>query len=303
VFQTRGYQGVTPPMVGSSLRPPQSASVFGASTRSGYSTRFAPPAAKPKPPPSTKPLFLKFHDLSEDDLNRIAAAESKSEARRLLKEGMRIDRAEGYRKEILGDLHFHNYVFCQSLGFGHDKTSTFLSIMKLLLEEASRERLTIEAAADVFKAWLLKHGVERPPKSIGVFSFEDVKSLTDYVHNTFFRHYQLYMYVYTTRCNLHVRIEPDNVATSAQVEPVISSRIAKAPPIVAEEEVDPSDQPELADLFKTEEVPQNEGPEDRAAIIKRKVDEGIAKLMEQFEEQLKEQDGDFRQKLEDAKKG
>ena len=39
--------------------------------------------------------------------------------------------------------------------------------------------------------------MQRPPYSVGLFSFQEIKAITDYMINTYYRHYKLYQYVYT----------------------------------------------------------------------------------------------------------
>merc|ERR1719359_868310 len=73
-------------------------------------------------------------------------------------------------------------------------------------------------------------------------------------------------------------------------------------------ELEAKDQPEFAHLFVPSEKDQAEAtlrnirdrdkPEDRAVVIKRKVDEGVAQLMARFEDRLKEQDARFAALLE-----
>lgn len=247
-----------------------------------------------------RPIFLRYTDVKEEDIARLAQAESKTQVKNILKECMKVDQSEGFRTDILADLHYHNYTFCVKAELSPDKTSTLLSIVKVLLEEAVEKRLPEEDAFASFKDWLLKHGVERPPWSVGVFNFEEIKKIMDYVHNTFFRHYRLYMYVYMTHCNMDVRV--DDMDVGVVVPP---SRPLK---LRASMEVDSKSQPEFAHLFMPSEREQAEEklrnmqgrdkPDDRAGVIKKKVDEGVQKLMEQFEEKLKEQDARFQTLLE-----
>lgn len=247
-----------------------------------------------------RPIFLRYTDVSEEDVARLAQAGSKTEVKSILKECMKVDQSEGFRTDILADLHYHNYAFCVKAELSPEKTSTFLSIIKVLLEEAVSKRLPEEDAFALFKDWLLKHGVERPPWSVGVFCFEEIKKIMEYVHNTFFRHYRLYMYVYMTHCTVDVRVDDKDLGVV--VPPTRPLKLKAAM------EVDHKSQPEFAHLFMPSEREQAEAtlrsiqnrdkPEDRATIIKRKVDEGVAKLMEKFEEKLKEQDARFQTLME-----
>merc|ERR1719502_1926618 len=210
----------------------------------------------------------------------------------ILTECLKVDQSEGFRKEILSDLHYHNYAFCVSCKLTPVKTSCFLSIMKVVLEESVERRLLVEDAFQLFKDWLLKHGVDRPPKSVGIFTFEDIKKIMEYVHNTFFRHYRLYMYVYTTHCNMAFRAEDLDVGV---VVPY-----SRPLPLPLAAELEAKDQPEFSHLFVPSEREQAEAtlrnirdrdkPEDVAVTIKRKVDEGVQRLMGSFEDKLKEQD-------------
>jgi len=256
---------------------------------------------KPRPKPEDlRPLFLYWADIAEADLAQIAAARTKAEIRQLLKEHLKVDQPDEFRAEVLTDMHYHNYSFCVSQAFPPEKTSTVLSIMKIVLEDAVRLRLTPEDAFQLFQDWLLKHAVERPPRSVGIFSFDDVKSIVEYATNSFFRHYRLYMYAFTTHCDVCLRVgEPLGGATPLLVSPL---------PMTTESEVDPTTQPELAHLFRPSEQEQAEmdmrrirskqEPEDeKAALIKQRVEEGVKRLMEQFEGKLKEQDERFQAML------
>jgi len=259
-------------------------------------TKAAAVTGKQKPPPLKGPVFLYFVDMSEDDVARAAAAGTKSEVRQILKDCMGIDQPEGLRTEVLCDLHYHNYAFCMSRDFSPDKIATFLAIMKRVLEEAVERKLPVDEAFDVFKTWLLKHSVERPPWSVGIFTFDDVQALTDYVHSTFFRHYKLYMHTYMTRCDVDIRVDRRSAGLSLPRRQV---------PLRAADEDDPKANPTFAYLFrpsehelaeqamrKLQEPPQL--AEDRAALIKRKVAEGVKDLMSDFETKLKAQDENFK---------
>lgn len=255
-----------------------------------------------KPNIEQRPIFLQLTDVLESDVERLERAESKQEVKSILAECMKVDQKEGIRKEILADMHYHNYSFCVNCQLSPLKTSCFLSIMKVVLEEAVAKRMVVEDAFQLFKDWLLKHGVDRPPQSVGIFSFEEIKKIMEYVHNTFFRHYRLYMYVYMTFCTMDFRAEDLDVGI------VVPYSRPVPLPITAEVEAS-KDQPEFAHLFVASEREQLEAnrnnkdrdkSEDRAAVIKREVDKGVQKLMADFEKRLQEQDEGFKQLLQDA---
>lgn len=260
---------------------------------------------KEKPKAPQGPLFLYFTDVTEADLERLAAAGSKADVRRLLKECMKIDEAEGFRMEILADMHYHNYTFCIAQDFVPKKISTFLSIMKYVLEDALNERRPAESAFEVCKKMILKHGVERPPWSVGIFSFDDVKAIMEYAHDSFFRHYNLYTYAFTNQCNLSFSVDNYGLG-SAVAQPTLLPQA-----LTLEQEVNPREQSELAHLFepteaelaeakKRELLEQKEAAEDKATKIKRKVDQGVQRLLETFEQKLKDQDDRFNTLLDGA---
>lgn len=242
---------------------------------------------------------------------RVANAKSKSEVRRMLQEYLKIDEEDGYRTEILCDFHYHNYAFCVERGFTIDKISTFLSIMKHTLAEAVAQKLLANGAFDVFKRWLLKHSVERPPWSVGIFTHDDVKEITSYVHNTFIRHYQLYMYVYMIHCDIDVQTD----CRSSGDFP----RIRQTQPLEAACEVTSEKNPDEAyvDILRDlkvigkvhpewcpppetadEKVEDEHVQDDRESKIKRKVELGVKELLAKFEDKLHEQDEMFRGMME-----
>jgi len=249
-----------------------------------------------EPPKPARPLFLTFTDVTEEDLKQMAAISAKADIKLMLNDRMNVDQSEGYRTEILKEFHFHNYSFCLTQGMAPEKTSTFLSIMKVMFEEICLRRLTMNEAFNFFKGWLLKHSVQRPPFSVGVFTFEDVKAITEFVHNTFFRHYKLWMYAYVTHRDVELRVRVDDLVPPA---PKLATLWGSAI-------VDPKDQPELRSMFEHAEALNQEmfmqqealNYETKAERVKRILESRIGDLMQNFEDQLKEQDEKFVAQIE-----
>merc|ERR1712118_66010 len=235
-------------------------------------------------------------DMTEEHLTQIEKITSKCDIKNMLHSCMNVDQSEGYRTEILKEFHFHNYSFCKTQGFTAEKTSTFLSIMKVMFEEVCLLKLQMDDAFNFFKGWLLKHSVQRPPFSVGVFTFEDVKAITEFVHNTFFRHYKLWMYAYVTHRDVELRVRADDL-------------IPPPPPLAGlkgSAVVDPKDQPELRAMFEHAEALNQEmfmqqealNYETKAERVKRILENRISDLIANFETQLKEQDKRFIAQIE-----
>ncbi|GBF96027.1 hypothetical protein Rsub_08842 [Raphidocelis subcapitata] len=92
----------------------------------------------------------------------------------------------------------------EAWGFSDEKLSALLGIVKETHARAARERLPVEAAFRFFRDALLRHSVQRPPFSIGVFSAAEVGLVLRWGIDAYFRHYKLYQYAFTARVTLDV---------------------------------------------------------------------------------------------------
>jgi hypothetical protein len=246
-------------------------------------------------------LFLVGADVSEADLEAIAGAPDKAHARAHLAACMELDQDEGLPTEIVADLHFNNFLFCHSAKFSPAKTSCFLSIMKLVFRAMVDEKLSSEATFDLLRMQLLRHSVPRPPWSIAVFSANDLKVLTDYVVNTFFRHFKLYQYVYVPHSQLSLRTRPHRFVP----------RIPPAHPLEDEHLVDEKAQEELAhhfakpqrvedlarELFEELADRENIVAGESQRVIALALERRCAKVLAAFEAKMTEQDNEFERRV------
>jgi hypothetical protein len=242
------------------------------------------------------PLFL-VGRIPEDELEAIAAEPTKEQARARLGAAVGIDQDDGLPTEIVADMHFYNFLFCHSANFSAAKTSCFLSIMKQVFLSMIAERLTSEETFDLTKTLILKHSVTRPPYSVAIFSANDLKVIMDYVLNTFFRHFNLYQYVYVPHRHLKLRTR-----ASTFLPPIPNSCS------VADQHItDPKAQEELAvhfakparveDLTKElfDELAQRESRIDGEAqrVIAMALERRCEKKLAEFEGIVREQDKKF----------
>ncbi|KEP65389.1 UNVERIFIED_CONTAM: hypothetical protein HHA_285770 [Hammondia hammondi] len=106
------------------------------------------------------------------------------------------------QREILCDLFLNALLFCRDEAFSEAATSTFLGILKKVLQDSMLGRLSPVASAKAFKRLLLTYSIQRPPVSIKVFDSRALQAAMTYGVETFYRHYQLYVHCFTVRNSL-----------------------------------------------------------------------------------------------------
>jgi len=116
------------------------------------------------------------------------------------------DHAVNKRSAILLDLYFNCLAYANKNAFTPEKTSTLLAIVKAVHTKAVGELMTIENSFAFFKTLALQSSVHRPPYSMGIFSFAEMKEMTEYMLGTYYRHYKLYQYAYTDLVRLDVEL-------------------------------------------------------------------------------------------------
>ncbi|KAG1693992.1 hypothetical protein DVH05_022010 [Phytophthora capsici] len=91
----------------------------------------------------------------------------------------------------------------------------------------------LKTSFEFFQAILLTHSVNRSPKSVDIFSREEVAAIVDYVTNSYYRHFQLYKCIYTPYHHMHfVQREINDIQTPKIPRPLAQGFLhrAKAPP-------------------------------------------------------------------------
>jgi hypothetical protein len=130
--------------------------------------------------------------------------------------------------DVLVDFHFYNYVFTREMRFTSAQASAFLSIMKDRLEEdaawGERTGAGMNLSFEAFKDELLRHGVERPPWSIGLFDPEAVVAITEFVVENYYRHYNLYKYLLTSMPLMTLtQMGPNEVEEPFSIKPLAAA--------------------------------------------------------------------------------
>ncbi|KAL3658977.1 hypothetical protein V7S43_016115 [Phytophthora oleae] len=142
---------------------------------------------------------------SERELAQLATRHSVDDCKSTLAEIFGLDLSDE-KQSFLLDFHLHNYSFCRQRHFQLSQMSVFLGICQTLMKrDFERDSTTdLKSSFEFFQAILLTHSVNRSPKSVGIFSREEVAAIVDYVTNSYYRHFQLYKYIYTPYCHVHL---------------------------------------------------------------------------------------------------
>ena len=109
------------------------------------------------------------------------------------------------RSAIALDLYFNALAYASNQSLSLEKTSCLLAIFKATHEKSMAERMTIEKSFGFFKLLALQSSVHRPPYSLGILNFAEMKDMTEYALGTYFRYYKLYQYAFTDLVRMDVQ--------------------------------------------------------------------------------------------------
>ncbi|PNW81692.1 hypothetical protein CHLRE_06g256450v5 [Chlamydomonas reinhardtii] len=174
------------------------------------------------------------------------------------------------------DLYVHTLQFGDTLKFTDDKLSGLFSIVKLVHHRSIDEQLTMERSFLLFKELLLAHSVQRPPYSVGLFSFMEMQKVMDWMLDSYYRHYKLYMYSYTNRVTLSAAsAHPSDVVELAPELPPLQEALTQ----------------EQHEAILTEEERKREQEEAAAAAAAAEAEEAErqARLQEEYEAAIPEE--------------
>ncbi|PIK51643.1 putative coiled-coil domain-containing protein [Apostichopus japonicus] len=150
----------------------------------------------------------------------LTAAGNRGKIHRLLAEIFQLEDCNvNSRSAVLLDLYYFTIQYAIDKGFNKEQTSTFFSIVKKTHEVCIETPFgNLDQCFNYFKELVLCHAVKRPPWSIHLFSPEQVGMITEYVVNTYFRHYKLYKYAFTPVVKLDLSINYVGLPDSSEQE-------------------------------------------------------------------------------------
>jgi len=131
------------------------------------------------------------------------------------------DHEENSRSEVLLDLYYHAVQFTRDNCFNKEQTACFLSVLRQVHDACVETPFDNMCECYKFlQGLVLCHSVQRPPFSIALFTLDQARHITQYVINTYFRHFKLYKYVFTPDVALDLTLQyPDAPLTPEPTEP------------------------------------------------------------------------------------
>mmetsp|Transcript_2154 Transcript_2154/g.2244 ORF Transcript_2154/g.2244 Transcript_2154/m.2244 type:complete len:180 (+) Transcript_2154:81-620(+) len=152
--------------------------------------------------------FLNEKYISIGQVKVLETQADKEELRKLFVEIFSLQNFVEEKRIIITDYYIKNYRFCQQQAFNFEKTATFLSIIHDILQR-DINLTTSETSAiksyQRFEEILLRHSVDRPPKSIKIFDRRDIEPIIDFVSERYFRNFMVFSSLFgkISRVSIH----------------------------------------------------------------------------------------------------
>ncbi|XP_068940764.1 cilia- and flagella-associated protein 119 isoform X2 [Petaurus breviceps papuanus] len=219
------------------------------------------PGANLLPPPLPQPRICLWKYLDVHSMDLLERTTTLEEMQELLAELLGLGRPDrSPREAVILDMFCHTLIFCRQQHFSQEQTSAACALLQDLHKACIATPLgNVEDCFRFFTSLLFCHGVRRPPFSIDLFGEEQLLSLSDYIINTYFRHFKLYKYVFTpqVRLDLSLRyvglpeVKPPADEEEERVVEIVSP-VPEEPPAEIQTEQEPSPSDILRDFISAQ---------------------------------------------------
>ena len=153
-------------------------------------------------------------------MERLLGACSETETlQQALAEILGLDVSQSSNKQALIELDMYTYaiLFAKKKDLTHEQVSAFFTILKSVhLMCISTPFDNLQETFQYFKELLLRHSINRPPYSTSLFTIAQVRDITEYVLNTYFKHFKLYKYAFTKRVQMNLKLSYVGVEVSPE---------------------------------------------------------------------------------------
>lgn len=251
-----------------------------------------------------------WSDLTVDDIDRLDESLNSDHIKQVLADIFHLDdHKENLKSGIVMDLYFYTLEFAKDNNFSKEKISAFFSIIKKTHEVCIETPFgNVEQTFNYFKELLLCHAVNRPPHSIELFTPDEVRKITEYAVNTYFRHFKMYKYAFTPLVRLDLSLSYVGVpVTPPPSEAGEQEEEAKAEGTDGEPVEGDVGVPDGASEHKTPEPDESPARKELRQMIQGYLSEEIKKMKLSVEEQIKSTEETLNKKIDTvegvAKKG
>mmetsp|Transcript_864 Transcript_864/g.2261 ORF Transcript_864/g.2261 Transcript_864/m.2261 type:complete len:263 (+) Transcript_864:44-832(+) len=234
--------------------------------------------------------FLTWRDLAAQDVALLQGAGDPAEARRLLIGILRFTPVPSPKEIVLLEFFLNNLRFAAECKFTTEKTSAFFSILRTNHEETVRGHMTLDQSLRFFRELLLLHAVQRPPYSVGIFSFKDVSLITDFVNSTYYKHYKLFQYCFTQSHELVLKTRSNLAETAPLGFPPLGDAIKHAEPEPAPAAAPAEEAAAPAPAADVEPDELESLPPQLRAVITNKIQAEVRKMQAQMEVAFQERE-------------
>lgn len=179
-----------------------------------------------------------WSDLTSEDLDILFCATNNENLMSVIADICKLKDDNDLKSQILLEFFFHSIQFAKQKGMNYAQTSAMFSIMKSVHNMCvSTPYNNNKATFQYFKDLLVKHSLQRPPYSVGIFTINQVQAITDYALNTYFRHFDMYKYAFTPKVRVDISLHYDGIPATPEPEPELEPETAPAEQALPEESV------------------------------------------------------------------
>lgn len=241
------------------------------------------------------PRVLVWTDLTLDNVEQIKKTDSPEDLQCLLASILHLSEwKEDLRQGILVDLYFYTLQFAKDNKFTSEQMSAWFSIIKSVHEmTVDTPYGNVTPVFEYFKELLLCHSVKRPPYSVALFSVDQVKKLSTYTVNTYFRHFKMYKYAFTPKVRLDLSFQ--YVGLPASPEPSQADEGDKEEEGELEQADEETDKTEETTPVAVEE--ETPAVKELKAIINSALTEQVQQLKISVDAQMKAKDEEIAKKI------
>lgn len=254
-----------------------------------------------------KPALRVWADVSKHDIDRILLSATSSQLRLSVESVMQLPNS--MQGQILCDMYISAIKFAKLSSFTPLQVSTLMSILKQVHTVCTSTPFgNFEATFLYFKELMLLHSVNRPPWSLQVFDTQELAMVTQYVQDTYFRHFKMYKYAFTPKVKLDLSLSYAGRAPSPVPEDTTESGEPEPDAVTADEdELTATDVPAVEEPLPETDVPNKETDNivinELESIIKKAISSQIKQLSTSVEQQLIETDKAITEKIQSANGG